>query len=203
LAGGQAGSSATNVWAVLAWGRENMTVGPIPSTEPSGSGIEAAVKLYVRLGNMSALTQQKLHRLKLIARYKDTDTWSFKLLREQCERDVLAIDAGIRELLAQEPARGYVDVCSPERISGWAQFIRYPEIPVKLTIYFDQKPVGQILANLYRHDLEQAKLGNGRHAFEFIPEKELFVSAAIVEVRAPNGTIIGANGASAPLAGRG
>jgi hypothetical protein len=164
------------------------------SQRQSASGIEATVKLYVRLGNMSALTEQKLHRLKLLAEHKDITGFSFGLLREHCERDIVAIDAGIRELLKQEATRGYVDVCTPERISGWAQFVRYPEIPVKLAIYFDQKPAGQTLADQYRRDLEQEKLGSGRHGFEFIPQKDLFLDAKVVEVRAPNGTIIGTYG---------
>jgi hypothetical protein len=161
-----------------------------PTSYPARSGIEATVKLFVRLGNLSAITEQKLHRLKLLAGYKDTSNWSFKLQREHCERDIEAIDAGIRELLAREPVRGYLDVCTAERISGWAQFVRYPEIPVRLVLYFDQKPAGQSVADLYRRDLEQAKLGNGRHGFEFIPQKDLFLDAKLVEVKAPNGTVI-------------
>jgi hypothetical protein len=158
----------------------------------SGSGIEATIKLYVRLGNMPALTEQKLHRLKLLSQYKDkdTDTFNFRLLRERCEQDLSAINAGIRELLKHESTRGYLDVCTPERISGWTQFVRHPEIPVELTVYFDQKSVGQTVADQYRHDLEQANLGSGRHGFEFVPEKTLFLAAKVVEVKAPNGTII-------------
>jgi hypothetical protein len=165
-----------------------------PAKQQSGGGIEPTVKLYVRLGNMSALTEQKLHRLKLLAEYKDTSEFSFRLLREQCERDIGAIDAGIRELLEREPTRGHVDVRTPERISGWAQFVRYPEIPVKLTIHFDQKPAGQTVADRYRRDLEQANLGSGRHGFDFTPQKELFLDAKVVDVKAPNGTIIGTYG---------
>jgi hypothetical protein len=168
------------------------------SQRQSTSGIEATVKLYVRLGNLSALTNQKLHRLKLLAERNDIAGFSFNLLREDCERDIAAIDAGIREVLRQETTRGYVDVCTPERISGWAQFVRYPEIPVKLDIHFDKKLVGHTVAALYRRDLEQAKLGSGRHGFEFVPQKELFLNAATVEVRAPNGAIIGANGTESP-----
>jgi hypothetical protein len=158
----------------------------------SGNGIEAAIKLYVRLGNISALTDQKLHRSKLLAQYKDkdSDAFNFRLLRERCEQDLSAINAGIRELLKHETTRGYLDVCTPERISGWTQFVRHPEIPVELTVYFDQKSVGQTVADQYRHDLEQANLGSGRHGFEFVPEKTLFLAAKVVEVKAPNGTII-------------
>jgi hypothetical protein len=164
-----------------------------PGEQRPASGIEATVRLYVRLGNMSALTEQKLHRLKLLTQHKDSGDFSFLLLREHCERDISAIDAGIRELLQREPSRGYVDVYTPERISGWAQYLRYPEIPVKLEIYFDHKLIGQTIANRYRHDLEQANLGSGQHGFEFVPPRDLYLSAKFIEVKTPNGTAIGTN----------
>ena len=143
---------------------------------------------------MSALTEQKLHRLKLLAQHKDSSEFSFVLLREHCERDILAIDAGIRELLQQEPTRGYVDVYTPDRISGWAQYLRYPEIPVKLELYFDHKLTGQTVANRYRRDLEEANLGSGQHGFEFVPPRDLYLSAEMIEVKTPNGTAIGTYG---------
>jgi hypothetical protein len=172
------------------------------SEQRPASGIEATVKLYVRLGNMSALTEQKLHRLKLLAQYKDAGEFSFGLLREHCERDIAAIDAGIRELLKREPSRGHVDVYTPERIVGWAQYIRYPEIPMKLEIFFDQKLAGQTIAGRYRRDLEEANLGSGQHGFEFVPPKDLYLNAEIIEVKTPNGTTIGTH-RTRPSAGLG
>ena len=174
----------------------------MPSKQPPGSGIEAIVTLYVRLGNMSALTAQKLHRLKLLAQYKDAGEFNFGLLRQHCERDIAAIDAGLRELLKREASRGHVDVYSPERIVGWAQYIRYPEIPMKLEIIFDQKLTGQAIASRCRRDLEEANLGSGQHGFEFVPEKDLYLNAEIIEVKMPNGTIIGTH-RTRPSAGRG
>jgi hypothetical protein len=161
-----------------------------PGEQHPASGIEASVRLYVRLGDISALTEQKLHRLKLLAQHKDSSEFNFELLREHCERDILAIDAGIRELLQREPTRGYVDVYTPERISGWAQYVRYPEIPVKLAIFFDQNLIGQTVANQYRRDLEEANLGSGRHGFDFLPQRDLFLSAEFIEVKTPNGIAI-------------
>ena len=133
------------------------------------SGIEAIVKLYVQLGNVFALSEQKVYRLRLMSQHTDSSDFSFRLLRQHCQKDIAAIDAGIRELLKREPTRGYVDICSPEIISGWAQYVRYPEIPVTLGIYFDRKLTAQIVADRYRHDLEEANLGNGQHSFGFNP----------------------------------
>ena len=158
--------------------------------EQAASGIEAIVKLYVQLGNLLALSEQKLHRQRLMSQHTQSSDFSFKLMRENCQRDIAAIDAGIRELLKREPTRGHVDVCSPETIAGWAQYIRYPELPVTLGIYFDQKLGAQIVADRYRRDLEEANLGSGQHSFEFIPTKELLLGSEVIEVRAPNGTVI-------------
>lgn len=169
-----------------------------PTEEQSATGIEATVKLYVKLGNIVALSEQKMHRLKLLSQHKDTSEFSLRVLREHCQKDIVAIDAGIRELLKREPSRGYVDVCSPEKIAGWAQYVRYPELPVTLGVYFDQKLAAQVVANRFRRDLEEAKLGSGQHGFEFIPPKELFLGAEVIEVKAPNGSLVGEYRAKPP-----
>ncbi len=161
-------------------------------TDRPASGIEAIVKLYVKLGNLVALSKQKIHRLKLLAQHENRGSeFSIELLRKDCQNDIAAIDAGIRELLQREDSRGHVDMCSPERIAGWAQYVRYPELPVTLGVFRDQKLATRILANRFRLDLQKAKLGSGEHGFEFIPPKEFFVGAELIQVKVPNGSVIG------------
>jgi hypothetical protein len=162
----------------------------ISSEKQPAGGIEATVKLYVQLGNLFALSEQKVHRLKLMSQHNDTADFSFRLLLDHCQKDIAAIDAGIRELLKRAPCRGYVEVCGPEKIAGWAQYVRYPEIPVTLGIYFDQKLAAQIVADRYRADLKEANLGSGQHSFEFVGSKELFLRSELIEVKAPNGSVI-------------
>jgi hypothetical protein len=158
------------------------------SEEQPTSGIDATVKLYVRLGNIISLSELKVHRLKLLAQHKDTGDFGSRLVQD-CQKDIAAIDTGIRDILKREPCRGHVDACTPDKIAGWAQYVRYPEIPVTLAIYFDQELTAQIVADRYRRDL--AKLGgSGQHSFEFIPPKELFLCSEVIEVRAPNGSVI-------------
>jgi hypothetical protein len=72
---------------------------------------------------------------------------------------------------------------------------------MKLEIFFDQKLVGQTIASRYRRDLEEANLGSGQHGFEFVPQKDLYLNAEIIEVKTSNGTIIGTHrtGTSAGL----
>ncbi|HEY0912601.1 MAG TPA: Hint domain-containing protein, partial [Bradyrhizobium sp.] len=65
--------------------------------------------------------------------------------------------------------RGYVDLLGAERIVGWAQNLDYPEAPVCLDIYINDRLMGQVLANTYREDLKRAGIGSGRHGFVFTP----------------------------------
>ena len=64
--------------------------------------------------------------------------------------------------------RGYIDRIRSTSIAGWAQNADAPEAPVCLDIFANGKPIGRVLANIYREDLKAAGLGSGRHAFNFI-----------------------------------
>jgi hypothetical protein len=161
--------------------------------EESTSGIKSTVQLYVRLENtvaLSELRELRVNRLKFLSQCADTEQFSFSLLREHCQKDIRAIDAGLLELAKDEPLRGHVDVFSFQKIAGWAQYVQHPEIPVTLGIYFDNEPAVQVVADRYRPDLKAKKLGSGHHGFEFIPAK-FFLSSQVIEVRAPNGKVIG------------
>jgi hypothetical protein len=162
----------------------------LASEKESESGIASTVKLWVRLKNVSALSKLKVHRLKLMSQHADTEHFSFRPLHEHCQKDIRAIDAGLLELLKNEPLRGNVDVFSFKRIAGWAQYVQHPEIPVTLGIYFDNELGVQVVADRYRQDLKAANLGSGRHSFEYVPWKR-FLSSQLIEVKAPNGTVIG------------
>jgi Hint domain len=77
--------------------------------------------------------------------------------------------------------RGFVDEVAAHRVAGWAQTVDHPEAPVCLDIYADGELIGQVLANRYRDDLEQAGIGSGRHGFAFTSPTAL--SSGTVEVR--------------------
>jgi erythromycin esterase-like protein len=79
--------------------------------------------------------------------------------------------------------RGYIDRVSETCIAGWAQNTDYPEAPVCLDIYADGKLIGQVLANRYRDEFEQAGIGTGHHGFEFTPPAGLDFATDTVEVR--------------------
>ena len=79
--------------------------------------------------------------------------------------------------------RGYIDLISPQRAAGWAQCIEYPEAPVCLEVLCDGEPIGRVVANRYRADLEQAGIGSGRHSFELAFPRGFVVSPDALQVR--------------------
>jgi hypothetical protein len=174
----------------------NMQHQPILATDKQSTierGIESTVQLYVRLENLAALSELRelrVNRLKFLSQSADTEQFSFSLLRDHCQKDITAIDAGTSELLKGESLRGHVDVFSFQKIAGWAQYVQHPEIPVTLGIHFDNELAVQVVADRYRGDLKAANVGSGHHSFEFIPSK-LFLSSQVIEVKAPNGKVIG------------
>jgi uncharacterized repeat protein (TIGR01451 family) len=96
----------------------------------------------------------------------------------------LAARAGVKISFEQNgPLRGYVDLASTQCIAGWAQNTDHPEAPVCLEIYVGGRPIGQVLANRYREDLERAGIGSGRHSFELTPPAGLTFSPNTVQVR--------------------
>ena len=78
---------------------------------------------------------------------------------------------------------GYIDLVRETCIAGWAQHADHPEAPVCVDIFAGGRLIGQTLANQYREDLEQAKLGSGRHSFAFAPPAGLAFAPDDVEVR--------------------
>ena len=79
--------------------------------------------------------------------------------------------------------RGFIDRITPHVIEGWAQNVDHPEAPVCLDIYAGGRLIGQVLANVYRYDLEQAGLGGGHHTFRFTPPAGIMFAPDAVEVR--------------------
>jgi hypothetical protein len=70
--------------------------------------------------------------------------------------------------VAPGPLAGFIDQVSGNRkISGWAQDLANPNLPVELEIVIDDKVVGTVLAADHREDLASAGRGRGYAAFTF------------------------------------
>jgi len=56
-------------------------------------------------------------------------------------------------------------------VQGWARNTRSPAEPTSVRVHCNGSPIGTAIASLYRPDLEQAGVGNGKHGFAFpLPE---------------------------------
>jgi hypothetical protein len=86
------------------------------------------------------------------------------------------LEAALRPIVARAatsltpgPLRGWVDTIEPGRITGWAQDMAYPDMPVLLDLWLDDQRLGQVLACDHRGDLEAAGIGRGYCSFSFTP----------------------------------
>jgi glycosyltransferase involved in cell wall biosynthesis len=65
------------------------------------------------------------------------------------------------------PWRGQLDRVDRAQIAGWAQDTDEPDQPVRLRFLDNGTPIGELLADTYREDLEAASIGDGCHSFVF------------------------------------
>jgi glycosyltransferase involved in cell wall biosynthesis len=63
------------------------------------------------------------------------------------------------------PWRGNLDLVARDRIEGWAIDDEEPDRHVRLRLFDNGVPLGEVVANLYRKDLEEAGIGQGFHGF--------------------------------------
>ena len=68
--------------------------------------------------------------------------------------------------------QGLVDRALPDRLYGWAWNASDPGERVAVELRLGDAPVARATADLARHDLEKAGVGDGRHAFELPLEAE-------------------------------
>jgi autotransporter passenger strand-loop-strand repeat protein len=63
---------------------------------------------------------------------------------------------------------GHLDLVEEDRIEGWACDSEADGAPVRLRITDHGVALGEVVADCYRADLEQAGMGTGRHGFSFV-----------------------------------
>jgi hypothetical protein len=68
---------------------------------------------------------------------------------------------------------GFFDSASCSALAGWAWSSSQPNTPVNVDIVADGNVVGQVVADLFRSDLQAAGKGNGRHGFNVPVPKSL------------------------------
>ena len=60
-----------------------------------------------------------------------------------------------------------IEVVNANEISGWAYKNEQPDHVPNIEIVSEHKVIHSTLANIYREDLDEAKIGNGRYGFNF------------------------------------
>jgi hypothetical protein len=65
--------------------------------------------------------------------------------------------------------QGHLDLVRRDIVEGWAWEPTNPGAPVALRIFDQGVVIGEIVADRYRRDLEDAGIGDGRHSFSFAP----------------------------------
>src|SRR5450631_3109831 len=63
--------------------------------------------------------------------------------------------------------QGYLELVDDTHIRGWAYDVANPEGFVSIRLLSDGDELGTVTADLYRQDLEVARIGSGNHAFVF------------------------------------
>lgn len=81
-------------------------------------------------------------------------------------------DAPAPPRAALPEVQGLVDRAMPDRLYGWAWNASNPGERVAVELRLGDAPVARAVADLARHDLEKAGVGDGRHAFELPLEAE-------------------------------
>ncbi len=61
---------------------------------------------------------------------------------------------------------GHLDESRPGIVRGWVWLPRQPDDHLLVDVFVADQFAGQCMANLYRPDLEEAGIGDGRHAFQ-------------------------------------
>ena len=94
-----------------------------------------------------------------------------------------------RPIVGLGQLRGSIDQVDRQCIAGWALDVADPKRPVGLMVMVNGQVAARVLANRYRDDLEQAGLGNGRHAFELVFSERLpaFVGQEVRVLREADG----------------
>ena len=108
-------------------------------------------------------------------------------------RQQIALRAGLATENEATPGalRGFIDRITPHSIEGWAQNADLPEAPVCLDIFAGGKLIGQVLANRYRKDLEQAGRGSGCNSFRFaVPGGVVLTPDSVAVKRSLDGKVL-------------
>ena len=68
---------------------------------------------------------------------------------------------------------GHLELVTSDVIAGWAWDGSKPDVPVKVDIFDGEKKLTTVVADEFRQDLLGAKIGNGKHSFNYATPESL------------------------------
>jgi hypothetical protein len=68
---------------------------------------------------------------------------------------------------------GTLDLANADGIAGWAWDSSKPDSPVEVDIFDGDKKLTTVPAGEFREDLLKENIGNGKHAFTYVPPDSL------------------------------
>jgi hypothetical protein len=111
--------------------------------------------------------------------------------------------AALRRVTAPLPPtpanEGFFDSASCSSLVGWAWSSIQPNTPVNIDIVADGNVVGQVVADVFRSDLQAAGKGNGRHGFNTPVPKSLLDNVTHSISLRVTGTTFTLSGSPKPL----
>ncbi|MEM5882486.1 MAG: glycosyltransferase, partial [Candidatus Aenigmatarchaeota archaeon] len=79
--------------------------------------------------------------------------------------------------------QGYLDGIDGQYVYGWAWDPENPEKRLEVVVYVDNEPIAIDVANLYREDLSQVSVGDGRYGFRIKLPTDICKGERIISVR--------------------
>ncbi len=93
--------------------------------------------------------------------------------------------------LAEAGVEGYLDAFGPERIKGWITCLADPAPHVTIELSVAGRVIGQVVANVWRIDVQESRQGDGRWGFDARPPAALADgSEHEVTLALPSGTAL-------------
>jgi hypothetical protein len=93
--------------------------------------------------------------------------WTFCLLIGLLGCDEAPLTPTAQIATPPEPHAGVLEVAHDSLIGGWAWHKDRPDQPVEVELLDGGTPITKVKADRFRQDLVDARIGNGKHVFEF------------------------------------
>src|SRR6266446_6540810 len=93
------------------------------------------------------------------------DCWRIYCLLYPCSERHQHMKTETSTAASKSDYEGKIDRADYSNIAGWAWNKNQPDSPIQVDLYNADLLIGTVTADLFRKDLLNARIGNGRHGF--------------------------------------